>query len=98
MDLRMSKIYKHRVCSYRKNPLQQSSLENFSLGFLYLVPRDFKGYYIYHIQREGNISATKFAQCLKDLESDCLMYVPEDVEDKMSYVKNIRDQYYKDLK
>ena len=83
---------------YRKNPLQQSSLEGKSLGYLYKVPRDFKGFYVYHIQREGDLSATAFVKCLKDLERDCLMYVPNDVKDKKSYINEIRENYYKELK
>jgi len=82
---------------YRRNPLQQSSLENKSLSFLYKVPRDFKGYYIYHIQREGDLSATAFVKCLKDLQSDCLMYVPNDVKDKKAYIDDIRKNYYDEL-
>ena len=83
---------------YRKNPLQQKSLQNKSLAFLNKVPRDFKGYYVYHFQRGGDFSATEFTKCLKDLGRDCLMYVPEDVEDKSSYIREIRDKYYENLK
>jgi hypothetical protein len=83
---------------YRKNPLQQKNLADMSLGFLYKVPRDFKGYYVYNIQREGNLSATAFVKCLQDLQKDCLMYVPDDVPDKKSYVDTIRRKYYTELK
>ena len=82
----------------RRNPLQQKSLREMSAGFLNKVPRDFKGFYEYNIQREGNLSATAFIKCLKDLEKDCLMYVPDDVKDKKAYIYEIREKYYKDLR
>jgi len=83
---------------YRKNPLRQKSLEGMSLAFLNKVPRDFKGYYIYNFQREGDFSATQFTKCLKDLGRDCLMYVPDDVQDKSFYIREIRNKYYENLK
>ena len=83
---------------YRRNPLQQKSLDNMVPYFLKGVPRDFKGYYAYHIQREGDLSATNFIKCLKDLEMDCLMYVPNDVKDKKAYINEIREKYYNELK
>ena len=82
---------------YRRIPLERKNLENISLGFLRNVPRDFEDYYVYHIQREGDLSATAFIKCLKDLKRDCLHYVPDDVIDKKSYIDNIRKKYYNDL-
>ena len=82
----------------RKNPLQQKDLSQMSLSFLEKVPRDFKGYYTYNIQREGNLSATAFVKCMQDLEKDCRMYVPDDIEDKQAYIDNIRRKYYAELK
>lgn len=79
---------------YINNPLQPASLEKMSAGFLRNVPRDFKGYYKYNIQREGDLSATAFVACLKNIERDCLMYAPGDLKDKESYIREIRANYY----
>jgi hypothetical protein len=57
-------------------------------------------YFDFHIKREGNLSATNFTKCLKDLTKDCLEYVPEDLrgEDRVEYVKNIREKYGSELR
>ena len=83
---------------FRKNPLQQKDLSQMSQDFLYKVPRNFKGYYKYNIQREGNLSATAFVKCMQDLEKDCRMYVPDDLEDKQAYIDEIRQKYYTELR
>lgn len=82
---------------YKKTPLQPESLEKKSMGFLRNVPRDFKGFYKYNIQRDGDLSATSFVACLKDLEKECLMYAPGDLKDKESYIREIRENYYNTL-
>ena len=83
---------------FRKNPLQQKDLSQMSQDFLYKVPRNFKGYYTYNIQREGDLSATAFVKCMRDLEKDCRMYVPDAVEDKQAYIDEIRQKYYAELR
>ena len=80
---------------FKINPVENKTLEGFSLSYLKGVPRDFKGYYIYHIQRSGDLSATAFTKCLKDLTQDCLQFVPTDLSnhDKYEYIRNIREKY-----
>jgi hypothetical protein len=84
---------------FKKNPLEHLTLEGMSMGFLNKVPRDFDGYYKYHIQRKpSGFSATKFTKCLKDFSQDCIEYVPNDVKGKKEYIDNIRRRYKEALK
>jgi hypothetical protein len=80
---------------YINNPLQKDKTD-YSLSYFEYVPRD--RFYKYHVKRTGNFSATKFVECLKDLNKDCLEYVPSDVKDKNNYIDNIRKKYGKELK
>lgn len=84
---------KQMPVEYRDNPLERLSLEDKSLGYLYQVPRDFDGYYKYHLQRKGGLSATEFTKCLQDLTRDCQEFVPNDVPGKQEYIDHLRREY-----
>jgi len=94
-----AKIYEDEKIpeEYIENPLQKMDTTGLSAGYFSGVPRDGR-FYEYHVERTGDLSATKFVACLKDVNKDCLKYVPEDVKDKKDYIQEIRDTYADELK
>lgn len=80
----------------KHNSITRVDTKTFSEGMFERVPRS-KIYNLNNI-RQGNLSATKFTKCLKDFLQDCHEYVPDDVKNKTSYVKNIRKKYGEKLK
>lgn len=77
------------------NSVTAKSWGNMSMAYFRKMRTRGDNYFEFHIKREGDLSATQFTKCLKDLTKDCLKYVPEDLEgeDKLEYVKNIREKY-----
>lgn len=84
--------------TYINNPMESVNFENKSSAYFTKMHKGKNNYFLYHIKRKGKISATKFTKCLKDLTKDCIKYVPEDINNRAEYVKNIRERYGKLLK
>jgi len=85
---------------YLANPMTAKSWGDMSMAYFRKMRSGKDNYFEFNIKREGDLSATNFTKCLKDLSKDCLEYVPEDLsnEDRIQYVRNIREKYGPELK